>query len=58
MGFAAVQRIVGFLIATAGLHVVGALIGILAGRLERGQLLMRLGGLAIALLGVFLILNV
>ena len=53
-----VAYIVGFLVATAGLHVVGALIGILAGRLKRGQMLMRLGGLAIALAGVFLILNI
>ena len=52
-----IAYILGFLIATAGLHVVGALIGILVGRLQRGQLLMRLGGLAIALAGVFLIYN-
>lgn len=53
-----VAYIVGFLVATAGLHVVGALIGILASRLERGQLIMRLGGLAVALAGVFLIVNI
>ena len=53
-----VAYILGFLIATAGLHVVGALIGIMVGRLKRGQMLMRLGGLAIALAGVFLILNI
>jgi urease accessory protein len=53
-----VAYILGFLIATAGLHVVGALLGILVGRLDRGQMLMRLGGLVIAFLGVLLILNV
>ncbi len=53
-----IAYILGFLIATAGLHVVGALIGMLVGRLNRGQMLMRLGGLAIALMGVFLILNI
>ena len=50
--------ILGFLVATAGLHVVGALIGIQANRNARGPLLMRAGGLAIALAGVFLIVNV
>ena len=53
-----VAYILGFLVATAGLHVVGALIGIIIGRRERGRMLMRLGGLGIALVGVFLILNV
>lgn len=53
-----IAYILGFLVATAGLHVVGALIGILVSRLDRGELLMRVGGLAVALAGVFLILNV
>ncbi len=53
-----IAYILGFLIATAGLHVVGALIGIIVGRLKRGELLMRLGGLAIALLGIVLIVNI
>lgn len=53
-----IAYILGFLIATAGLHVVGALIGLIMGRLNRGQLLMRLSGLAIALAGVFLIFTV
>lgn len=53
-----IAYIAGFLIATAGLHVVGALIGILASRSERGPLLMRIGGLAIALMGIYLIFNV
>jgi urease accessory protein len=53
-----IAYILGFLIATAGLHVVGALIGLLASRSQRGPLIMRLGGLAIALIGVFLVINV
>lgn len=53
-----IAYILGFLIATAGLHVVGALIGLLVSRLNHGQLLMRIGGLAIALMGIFLIVNV
>jgi urease accessory protein len=53
-----IAYILGFLIATAGLHVVGALFGILASRTKNGPLLMRIGGLVIALIGVFLIINV
>jgi urease accessory protein len=53
-----IAYILGFLIATAGLHVVGALIGILVSRLQRGELLMRLGGLAIAIIGFMLIINI
>lgn len=53
-----IAYVFGFLIATAGLHVVGALIGIMIGRRDRGPMMMRLGGLAIALAGIALILNV
>ncbi len=53
-----VAYILGFLIATAGLHVIGALIGLLVGRSKNGQVFMRMGGLVIALIGVYLILNV
>ena len=53
-----IAYILGFLIATAGLHVIGALIGVLIRRMERGHTLMRIGGLAITLMGVFLIVNV
>ncbi len=48
-----VAYILGFLIATAGLHVVGALIGITIGRRKSGKFLMRLSGLAIAFVGAF-----
>ena len=53
-----IAYILGFLIATAGLHVVGALIGISVGRLDRGVLAMRVGGLFLVVAGVLLILNV
>lgn len=53
-----VAYVLGFLIATAGLHVVGALIGVIANRSSRGETIMRIGGLTIALIGVFLIFNV
>jgi urease accessory protein len=53
-----IAYVTGFLIATAGLHIVGALIGIMAIRSERGTTLLRLGGTAIALVGIFLIINV
>jgi urease accessory protein len=53
-----IAYVTGFLIATAGLHVVGALIGLMAIRSERGAMLLRLGGIAIALVGIFLIINV
>lgn len=53
-----VAYIGGFLIATAGLHVVGALMGISASRSNRGKLLMRLGGAAISVMGVVLIAGV
>lgn len=53
-----IAYIAGFLIATAGLHVVGALIGIMAGRSNRGPQLMRLGGVFLVIAGVFLIVSV
>ncbi|MEM7119395.1 MAG: HupE/UreJ family protein [Chloroflexota bacterium] len=53
-----IAYIFGFLVATAGLHVVGALIGIMVARLKQGQLFMRLGGLAIAIIGIFLIISI
>jgi len=53
-----IAYILGFLIATAGLHVIGALIGILASRSKSGPTIMRVGGAVIATIGVFLIFNV
>lgn len=51
----AVAYIVGFLVATAGLHVIGALLGYIALRNTRGEMLLRGSGLAIAAAGVYLI---
>lgn len=53
-----IAYITGFLIATAGLHVVGALIGIMAIRNDHGKTLLRVGGAAIAVVGIFLIAGV
>ena len=50
--------VAGFLIATAGLHLVGAFLGMMAERGERGTKILRLSGAAIALIGVFLIVQV
>lgn len=53
-----IAYVTGFLFATAGLHVIGALIGIMASRSNSGKMIMRLAGLAIAIVGVFMIINV
>ena len=46
--------VVGFVIATAGLHLIGAILGIIAIRNSRGEMILRASGLAIALVGVVL----
>ena len=48
----------GFLMATAGLHLVGALLGVMAERSSRGEIVLRGSGAAIALIGVLLISQV
>lgn len=53
-----IAYIAGFLIATVGLHVIGALIGIMANRNESGKMVMRITGGAIAAIGVFLVMGV
>ena len=53
-----VAYVSGFLIATAGLHVVGALIGIMAIRNKSGEMILRVGGAVIAVVGIFLIAGV
>ncbi len=50
----AIAYIVGFLVSTAGLHVVGALIGYILLRNERGAIMLRGAGLLIALAGIFI----
>ncbi|MFK7805792.1 MAG: HupE/UreJ family protein [Anaerolineae bacterium] len=53
-----IAYIAGFLIATAGLHVIGALIGIMAIRSDSGKMAMRITGGVIAAIGVFLVMGV
>lgn len=52
-----VAYIVGFIISTAGLHVIGALVGFIALRSDRGPLILRVTGAIIAIIGVSLLLN-
>ena len=47
--------VLGFMTATAGLHVIGALIGYIALRRKAGAMILRLSGGLIAVVGVFLI---
>lgn len=53
-----VAYVLGFMTATAGLHVVGALLGYMALRSERGTQILRWSGGAIALLGVYILFGV
>lgn len=53
-----VAYVLGFMTATAGLHVIGALIGYIALRNKRSALVLRMGGLLIALVGVYLVAQV
>ncbi|MBK8021007.1 MAG: HupE/UreJ family protein [Chloroflexi bacterium] len=50
-----IAYVTGFLVSTAGLHVVGALIGYIALRNPRGLNVMRVAGIAIAAAGVLFI---
>jgi urease accessory protein len=49
-----ISYVFGFLVATAGLHLIGALIGQMAVNSDRGSLLLRLSGGVISLLGVYI----
>ena len=53
-----IAYISGFLVATAGLHVIGALVGMMAIRSDRGKMAVRAFGGLIAVIGVILILQV
>ena len=46
----------GFLLATAGLHLVGIALGLLLGRELRRPMILRVGGGAVAALGLVLLL--
>jgi urease accessory protein len=52
-----IAYVVGFLVSTAGLHVIGALVGYISLRSDRGSLLLRGSGLAIALVGAYFMLG-
>jgi urease accessory protein len=53
-----VAYVLGFMVATAGLHVVGALLGFIALRSARGSLRLRLAGVPIAAIGMYLLAGV
>jgi urease accessory protein len=50
--------IVGFVVATAGLHVIGALLGTMAARTERGERNLRTAGAIIAVMGIGILFGV
>jgi urease accessory protein len=52
-----VAYVVGFLTATAGLHVIGALLGYIALRRPPGTLVLRLAGVFVALLGTYILFS-
>ncbi len=52
-----IAYVVGFLMSTAGLHVIGALLGYIMLRNDRGALLLRGSGALIALSGVFFLMG-
>lgn len=47
--------VLGFMVATAGLHVIGALIGYILLRRPRGAAVLRFSGIAIAIMGVLIL---
>jgi urease accessory protein len=53
-----VAYVFGFLVATAGMHLIGALIGQIAVNTKRGETVLRYSGAVIALVGVFLVVNI
>jgi urease accessory protein len=54
----AFSYVFGFLLATAGLHVIGALLGVTAKNSQAGELVLRSTGALIALIGVFFVFSV
>jgi urease accessory protein len=53
-----VSYVIGFLVATAGLHVIGALLGTMAVRNKKGDILLRVAGGLIAVIGVNMMLSI
>jgi urease accessory protein len=54
----AASYVFGFLMATAGLHVIGALLGVTAKNSKSGELVLRFSGVLIAVIGVFFVANI
>ncbi|MGQ0600776.1 MAG: HupE/UreJ family protein [Anaerolineales bacterium] len=53
-----IAYVLGFMVATAGLHVIGALLGYIALRSPRGAQVLRYSGVLIALVGVYLVASI
>ncbi len=53
-----IAYVAGFIMSTAGLHVIGALLGYIALRSQRGVLVLRVSGMLIGLAGIYFLLNV
>ena len=53
-----IAYIVGFLVATIGLHIVGALLGMMAIRNTRGTRTLQVAGGVISVLGIFIITGI
>ncbi|MEM9952251.1 MAG: HupE/UreJ family protein [Chloroflexota bacterium] len=51
-----VAYVFGFFIATVGLHVLGALIGYIAMRSDRGTMILRASGVIIAAIGIYFLI--
>ncbi len=52
-----ISYVLGFIVATAGLHVIGALLGVMAVRSQRGDYMLRFAGGLIAIIGIGLFLE-
>lgn len=53
-----ISYVIGFMVATAGLHVIGALLGAMAVRTKRGDMTLRIAGVLIAVAGVGIVTGV
>ncbi|WP_420644932.1 HupE/UreJ family protein [Candidatus Leptofilum sp.] len=53
-----IAYVTGFLVATVGLHVIGALLGMMAIRNKRGTRTLQIAGGVISILGIFIITGI
>ncbi|MBV7333010.1 HupE/UreJ family protein [Chloroflexi bacterium TSY] len=53
-----IAYVAGFLIATVGLHLIGALLGMIAERKTQGIMIVRLSGALLSVIGILLVLRV